>query len=66
MCCNCAKSSKQVKALLLCGATPASQLQRLSLSHRNDDGGLEEEGEEDEAQLVEVELENLRKKSTLN
>lgn len=63
--CNCAKSSKQVKALLLCGATPASQLQRLSLSHRNDDGGLEEEGEED-AQLVEVELENSRKKSTLN
>ena len=31
--CNCAKSSRQVKVLLSCGATPAtSRLQRLSLS----------------------------------
>ena len=63
--CNCAKSSKQGKVLLSCAATTAaSQLQRLSLSHINDYEGLEEEGEE-EAELVEVELEDVEEEIDL-
>ena len=50
--CNCAAT------------TAASQLQRLSLSHINDYDGLEEEGEE-EAELVEVELEDVEEEIDL-
>ena len=61
--CNCSKSSKQEKVLLSCAAaTAASQLRRLSLSHINDDDGLEE-GEE-EAEL-EVGLEDLEEEIDL-
>ena len=58
--CNCARSSKLEKVLLSCAATTAaSQLQSLSLAHINDEDGLEEaEGEED-ADLVDVELEDV-------
>ena len=64
--CNCARSSKVEKVLLSCAATTAtSQLQSLSLTHINDEDGLEEaEGEED-ADLVEVELEDVEDKIDL-
>ena len=65
--CNCAKSSKQGKVLLSLSCavtTAASQLQRLSLSHVNVDDSLEEEGEE-EAELGEVELEDVEEEINL-
>lgn len=52
--CNCAKSSKRGKVLLSCAT---SHLQRMLLSRVNEEDGLEEEAEQVEVQLQDVEEE---------